>query len=384
MNESNIQQPVLVYPQYPINEEDEISLFEIWRQLAARKTLIFIITVIFFVVSAVAVLFSPKMWQAEIQFMPPELKDIQGLNIQNIQERDVQGVIVSKQSFKQYTPDSIYKEYLDNYQSIAQKRQFFNQNKLLTYYGINKAKGKLNKDVQTEKAFEKFNEALRLNLSKKKERALFIKSTLVFPDQKKSNELLNQYAKSINIYTRNRMLNEVKSQILLQKKYINDWIISKKKVAHASREDRIAVLDEAIKIARLLNIKEGELQFIKGNAKNNPINKETSLYYQGFESLEAEKKVLQERKSDIPFIPDIRKLEEQAYQLDEQLERLISERDIFSAVRIDQKAVMPKAPFKPKRKLIIAITTIFGFFISLLVVFFLNLKQKYKEEYSNT
>ena len=57
-----------------MQEEDEINLFELWSQLAARKTLIFKITAFFVITSIIAVLLWPKTWQAEIQFMPPELQ----------------------------------------------------------------------------------------------------------------------------------------------------------------------------------------------------------------------------------------------------------------------------------------------------------------------
>ena len=42
------------------------------------------------------------------------------------------------------------------------------------------------------------------------------------------------------------------------------------------------------------------------------------------------------------------------------------------------------SPTKPKRKLIVIISTILGFILSLFIVFILNIKQKYKEEYNNT
>ena len=298
--------------------------------------------------------------------MPPELQNVQGLNL------------------KKYTPDLIYNEYLNHYQSLTQKRQFFNQNKLHEYYEKELDVDKAKRVAQIEEIFKKFNESLKLNLPKKKEKLLFVKSTLAFPEQTKSSEYLNQYAKMVSDNVLNRILNEIKSQILLQKKYIEEQISSKKKIAYTGRLDRIAVLDEGIKTARLLHIKEGELQFIKGNTTSNPINKATSLYYRGYESLEAEKKVLEERKNDTPFIKGIRALEEKAYQLDEQLKRIISEKETFSTVRIDQKALVPEFPTKPKRKLIVIISTILGFILSLFVVFIMNIRQKYKDEYTNT
>ena len=372
MSEANPQpQQVLLYPQYPQNNEDEINLFDLWHQLAVRKALIFKITAFFVIMSIIAVLIMPRLWQAEIQFMPPKLENIQGLNIQGLTSTP-------------YTPGTVYKNFLENYQSLSQKRKFFNKNNLVTDYETDLHENKIKRAIQVEDAFQEFNESLKVNLPKKGKDILFVKSTLDFPEQKKSSEYLNQYAQMVKTNVLNNILHEIEYQLQLKKSYLGEQISSKQKIAKNNREDRIAVLNEAIKTAKLLNIKEGELQFIKGKSTNNPINKTTSLYYRGYESLEAEKKVLEERKSDIPFIKGIRVIEEKSFQLDEQLERIKSEKEKFSVVRIDQAALIPEDPIKPKRKLIVVITTILGFIFSLFVVFVLNVKQKYKEEYVNS
>ena len=377
MSEANPQpQQVLLYPQYPQNNEDEINLFDLWHQLAVRKALIFKITAFFVIMSIIAVLIMPRLWQAEIQFMPPKLENIQGLNIQGL---NIQGLTSTP-----YTPGTVYKNFLENYQSLSQKRKFFNKNNLVTDYETDLHENKIKRAIQVEDAFQEFNESLKVNLPKKGKDILFVKSTLDFPEQKKSSEYLNQYAQMVKTNVLNNILHEIEYQLQLKKSYLGEQISSKQKIAKNNREDRIAVLNEAIKTAKLLNIKEGELQFIKGKSTNNPINKTTSLYYRGYESLEAEKKVLEERKSDIPFIKGIRVIEEKSFQLDEQLERIKSEKEKFSVVRIDQAALIPEDPIKPKRKLIVVITTILGFIFSLFVVFVLNVKQKYKEEYVNS
>lgn len=371
MSETNQpQQPVLVYPQYPMQQEDEINLFDLWRQLVARKNLILIITALFAIVSIIAVLTMPKTWQAEIQFMPPKLENIQRLNIEGLKTT-------------QYTPGLVFGKFLVSYQSIAKKRKFFNERNMLDDYNSEQDEDKTKRAAQVEKAFRVFNQSLTINIPKGKLGVAPVKSTLDFPKQQLSSEYLNQYAQIIKVDVLNNILDEIESQIIQQQTFIKEQIMSKTKIAKHNREDRVAVLNEAIKTAKLLNIKEGELQFIKGNTTNSPINKETSLYYRGYESLEVERRVLEERKNDIPFIDGFRELEEKSFQLDEKLERIQREKKNLSVVTIDQEALIPENPIKPKRKLIVIISTILGFILSLFLVFILNIKQKYQDEYAS-
>lgn len=366
---SNPSQPVFVHLQCPVKEDDEINLPELWQQLSARKSLIFSITALFAIVSIISVLMMPKIWQAKIHFMPPELKNVQGLNLQEFNE-------------VQYTQSSVYNKYLTNYQSANNKRKFFNQNNLINYY-----QGKISEDKdihlsQIENAFKKFKNSLKLNLPKKNsmDELIFVTSTLDFSDQKASSKLLNQYAKMIKKDTLNNLLQVIISQLKQKQTNIKEQILIKKRIAKQIRDNRIVVLNEAIQTAKLLNLDEAESQFIKGTetGSNNPIYKSIPLYFQGYKSLEAEKKVLKERTDDAPFIHGLTELQYQNLQLSEKIKRLSNEKEKFSVAKIDQEAIIPGYPIKPKSKLIVIISTILGFILSLFMVFILKQNETIK------
>lgn len=388
MSEANSQQTAIVYPEYTIQQENETNIFEFWNQIMARKAMVFVITAFFSVVSIISVLLLPRTWQAEIQFMPPQVKGVQGLNVQALNIQGVDEEIINR---TQYTPSSVYNSFLINYQSTSNKRIFFNQNNVIKNYKNELLKEGTTTNVrQTEKVFKEFSQSLKLQLPKKQEKLSFVTATLDFSEPKASSDLLNLYAKMIENETLNSLVQEVISQLQQKQTNINEQILIKKRTAKQIRENRIALLNESIIAARILDLEDGKSQIITGigagsgsgsGSDSSSGGYNAQLYFQGYKSLEAEKKVLEERKDDTPFIKGLIGLEYQSAQISEQINRLSKNKKKFSVVRIDQKALTPDSPIKPKRKLIVIISTILGFILSLFLVLFLNIKQKNDDKY---
>ena len=118
---------------------------------------------------------------------------------------------------------------------------------------------------------------------------------------------------------------------------------------------------EAITIARALGIKKrvDATNIIQNTQMNVDIaTASTPLYYLGIEALSAEISILQNRKSDDPFIPGLRDYQEQLALLSS---IKTSEKDMHS-VTVDQAAYPPKYRIKPKRKLIVSLGTVVGLF----------------------
>ena len=125
------------------------------------------------------------------------------------------------------------------------------------------------------------------------------------------------------------------------------------------------------------------------------------IYYIGTESLEAEIKILQNRVSDDPFIEGLRDLQEQLTQLrsiksddpfinglrdlQEKLALLTSieiEAEGMHSITVDQAAYPPKNRIKPDRRLIAYLGTVAGFFLGIILVFFVSFVQKQREIHS--
>ncbi len=142
-------------------------------------------------------------------------------------------------------------------------------------------------------------------------------------------------------------------------------------IAKSRRRDRITRLEESAAIAEQLGL-SGDLEYLypysQKRAKANlviVIGKESPKYLRGSRALLAEARTLKKRKSDDPFIEDLRSLQEKLFFL-EKLQ--IVPRSEVHALRIDQRAMTIEDPIKPNRILIIAL----GFLVSLFFGFFVG------------
>jgi len=83
------------------------------------------------------------------------------------------------------------------------------------------------------------------------------------------------------------------------------------------------------------------------------------LYLMGEKALSAELLVLKKaRKNDDAFIPKLRSLQEKLVVLDG-IQKNLNKDQVFAA-RIDQEAVVPNKPMKPKKPLIIILSLLLG------------------------
>ena len=222
-------------------------------------------------------------------------------------------------------------------------------------------------------------------------------------------DLLQQLAKS----KREQRIEELGEISQLAISNAQDKLNMLKNKARQEREDRIQELDEAIKIAGSLNIEEPTTlsQLASSGqvtASQMAINAELKngtepLYLRGTRHLQAEKKALVNRKSDDFTDPAIR---EQIGQLEllrqnreievlkarqndlafimDKIEPLMDEKqnleslDIDFAsmdfVRVDQPAVLPKKPIKPRKALILAVAMVLGGMIGLFIALIVPVK----------
>ena len=162
---------------------------------------------------------------------------------------------------------------------------------------------------------------------------------------------------------------------------IENTIFSKREGAKIRRDDQVLRFKEAIVIAESLKIRKREdaTSFIKSSQMNlDIITSSNPLYYAGTQSLEAEIKILEKRKSDDPFIPELRDLQEQLALLRSFKFKV----EGMHAVTVDQAAYPPKNRIKPNRRLIVSLGTVVGLFLGIFLVFFVSYVQKQMEKHS--
>ena len=197
----------------------------------------------------------------------------------------------------------------------------------------------------------------------------------------------------------------------LRRLELQDQIAALRNTARQLRQDEITRLEEALAIAESLGIEEptslgllakerasgGESLTVTADLSGN----EEPIYLRGTRILSAELRALEKRQSDDHMYPEIRELQEELALLDanRQIEILASRED-YSAfvekgeeiraeiamlegyldqdysdvhlVRIDQKAIPPSRPDKPRKSLIVAAAVVAGGMLGVLIALILN------------
>ena len=184
----------------------------------------------------------------------------------------------------------------------------------------------------------------------------------------------------------------------LKRALLQDELAALRTQLKTRRENRIAQLGEAIRIAEALGIRKPTTPSALGQEQRSAAqgsmvrtevnNQQIPLYFMGTDALEAERKTLQLRKSDDftePRIGEIIK-ELQLLETNRQIEvlKLRENEDLFLSnlaalreeearlrnlqvdfdnlqlVTIDQRALQPSKPIKPKKALILALGLVLG------------------------
>ena len=193
----------------------------------------------------------------------------------------------------------------------------------------------------------------------------------------------------------------------LKKAELEDELRALRTELKIRRENRLSVLDEAIRIARSLGIRKPTTPTAMADAgqgvRTEITSREIPLYFLGVDALEAERDVLRARTSDDFMEPRIGEIQKELDMLrhNRQVEVLQQRQDedlylnelaklreeaarlegiefdasTLQLARIDQPAQKPLKRLKPKRVLILALGVVLGGMLGVFVALMRNLMQ---------
>jgi len=198
----------------------------------------------------------------------------------------------------------------------------------------------------------------------------------------------------------------------LKRAQLNDELAALRQQLKTRRDNRINQLNEAIRIATSLGITKPTTPSSLGAAqitsqgsviRTEVNNQQIPLYFMGSEALEAERKALLARRSDDFTEPRIAEIARELKLLEHnrQIEALNSREneDLFlkdlagwreeaarlramqldagslKLVSIDQSAVEPSSPIKPRKALIVALALVLGGMLGLFIALVRNLRR---------
>jgi chain length determinant protein (polysaccharide antigen chain regulator) len=344
--------------------EDEISLTDlilmIWRHRVGGMVIaaIVVVAAITYAISATPV------YKATAYFLPPLEKNIEELN--TAQRLGLSG----------YATDRVFDEFIKNLYSLDVRRQFFSENGLAAYYL------KDEESVAGGEIFDgAFNQKLSVRVPKKDERGP-VSVSFELDNAEKAAEWLNAFTAAAKAATISQLVGNVTTDIEAKIVELDTKIASRRSLAEQRREDDIVLLREALEIARKLDIKKpADYNFDLTRKESDAVSVNTAelpLYTRGSIALEAEIATLQNRKSDDPFIIDLRDWQEQLAAL-----RAIKiHPDGIDVAMVDRPAIVPYQREKPNRRLIVVIGLVLGVFLGLMFAFVLEFIQTFRRQLS--
>nr|WP_269473300.1 Wzz/FepE/Etk N-terminal domain-containing protein [Kineobactrum salinum] len=203
---------------------------------------------------------------------------------------------------------------------------------------------------------------------------------------------------------------------------LQDKINTLKSKARQLREDRIARLEEALAIASRLGLEDpAPVSLLQrdqrepnwmATAVDRPAEEEP-LFLRGTRMLEAELAVLRDRKSDEHMHPELRELEQELALLEHNREvEILQSRESYRAfaentqelraqiarlegflkqmydqvqmMRVDQQAIPPSRPIKPRKTLVVAVALMLGAVLGLVLALILNAVDTRRQEQGST
>lgn len=341
---------------------DEIDLFELAQSLWKQKLLIGAVTLVITALAASYAFLTAPVYESKSTILPPRLADIAGYNLGR-----------SEAGLKEFTPASVYSMFTQNLRSDGLRRDFFEQVYIPAETKGQDAKAK-------DELRESFNKKLSIANPDVKNSPERFAVTVQSADPSRAAEWANVYVERVANKTRQDMADTVAVEISTRVRSIQNRIAVLRDSAKMLREDRIARLSEALKVADKVGLQapqvkasrtssDGELaQFVDGNL----------MYMRGAKAIRAELDVLQNRKNDDPFIAGLRDLENQL----DFLAKVSVSPDGVAVFTLDSAAEVPETPIKPKKPLILTLGLILGGMLGVLIALVRGMLAKYRMQTS--
>lgn len=324
--------------------DDEIDLVELAKALWSQKLIVLAVTIACAAITLAYALLSTPVYEAKATVLPPLLSDIAAYNAGRTESSS------SQSQLKPFTTEEVYSVFTRNLKSLSLRREFFRE-VYIPHLPENERSG------PQDQLWIRFNKVVSINAPDQLRTDLIeVSIQQSAPDVAAAwaNELISRAARASE---RDMQLN-VSSELDTRIRSIERRIASLRSTAQQRREDRIAILKEALVVAKAVGMDAP--QVTSGRTSSSEELSEfidgSLTYMRGAKAIEAEMRVLQERQSDDPFISELRSSQEQLSFL----KTIEVQPDNVSVFTLDSAADVPETPIKPRKTLIVALGLLLG------------------------
>lgn len=393
--------------------DDEIDLFELAQSIWQERILVVIVTAAVTVLALIYALVATPVYQTASILKPAKIKDLDQLNSLDVYslspDEALKRVGAALESYE--VRFEYFKNNTELFEPVILEGRSLEQN----FERINRESFKVLKPDPDPKKANTFSPyvGLQLEYSKQLDGPSIVNGLIRYATDVERERLTQDLTVVIDnkLDTINRRLEvlragynaekDAKVALLsekdtLKRLQLQDELEALRLALKTRRENRIMQLDEAITIASSLGIKKpttpssmGEGTRVSGSVIKTEVNNQNiPLYFMGTEALEAEKQSLLSRENDdftsgriVEIAQELKLLEHnrqveilesrenedlflaelaEQYKEISRLKGLKVNMDNLKMVSVDQLAVQPASPIKPKKTMIVAVGVVLG------------------------
>jgi len=328
---------------------DEIDLIKLFSNLWDLKRLIIFSTLLLTLLGGLYAFFATPIYESKAYLRPPTGKDI--VELKKI------ALYIDPAGGTGYSTSTVYEKFLGILDSNQAKRVFFQRPLIHDYYMENSG--------SETQAWEAFLEDLTVNIPANIPKGDITNIDVSFKSKSVQNgsKWLNDYIEHVFFLTKTQLYSDITEAVNSQKEQIDLKIESRFSLYNSELDKEIAKLNEALVIASSLNLTAPlKTDAIDNENSNLMIDEIRRLYKSGTKALRAEIEVLISRKDKLLFVPRISGLQ----QKQEVLSSLSINKDNIQPAQIDLEAQVSESPIKPKKALILAVSTVIGLMLGVL------------------
>ncbi|WP_278929482.1 LPS O-antigen chain length determinant protein WzzB [Pseudomonas qingdaonensis] len=318
--------------------DDEIDLIELIRGLWQQKLLIILTTLVVGGAAVAYALLATPVYEAKVFVQPPSQNDIAHLNYGRGGDSEL-GMLTVK---------DVYDVYVRNLQSESLRRRFFQD----VYLPALSAQERLGSQ---DELYEDLSKVLKVTIANKEIPTRFA-ITVNMPDPNLAVSWAVQYGEMAGYRAKLEILKDLKADASVKANNLERQITTARENAKRLRDDQIAQLEEALTIAKSINLERPPI--ISGNLSTEvSAGMDGALtYMRGSKALQAEIENLQKRGSDDPFIRNLREQQSQ-----ESFYRSLEvDPSVVGVYRQDGALDLPDSPIKPKRFIVVFLGVLAG------------------------
>lgn len=319
-------------------KDDEIDLLELIRGLWQQKLIIVLTTLVVGGGAVAYAVLATPIYEAKVFVQPPSQNDIAHLNYGRGGDSEL-GMLTVK---------DVYDVYVRNLQSESLRRLFFQE----VYLPALSPEARLGSQ---DELYGRLGRVLVVAVTSKDTPNRFA-ITVNLPDPQKAAGWAVNYAEMAGARAKLEVLKDVKADASVKANNLERQIKAAQENAKKQREDQIVQLNEALAVARSINLENppiisGALSTAVSAGMDGALT-----YMRGSKAILAEIENLQRREADDPFIDKLR----------EQQSALIFYRaleidpNVIEAFRQDGAVESPDSPVKPKKFIIVFLGMLAG------------------------